>query len=114
LTVKRSSFSSAAVPSSSKEIIPIIRKLEDLPSDGGKVVDTLAGANLRIFVRLKEVEEVCPRLARRIAALEAAAGVLVQKPASAQQHNGSAADHALRGIAAPQQDPRGTAHRACL
>jgi hypothetical protein len=47
-----------------------IRKIEDLPSDGGRVVDTLAGAILRIFVRLEAIEEAQARLARRLAALE--------------------------------------------
>jgi hypothetical protein len=39
------------------------RRLEDLPSDGGRTVDTLAGGILRIFVRLEEME-------RRLAKLE--------------------------------------------
>jgi hypothetical protein len=39
------------------------RRLEDLPSDGGRTVDTLAGGMLRIFVRLEEIE-------RRLAKLE--------------------------------------------
>ena len=30
------------------------RKIEDIPSDNGKVVDTIAGALLRTFVRLNE------------------------------------------------------------
>jgi len=33
-----------------------IKKLEDLPSGGGHVVDGLAGANLRIFCRLQKIE----------------------------------------------------------
>jgi hypothetical protein len=49
-----------------------VAKLEDLPSDGGRVVDVLAGANLRIFVRLNELEEQLKRLGRRVAALEGA------------------------------------------
>jgi hypothetical protein len=39
------------------------RRLEDLPSDGGRAVDTLAGGMLRIFVRLEQME-------RRLAKLE--------------------------------------------
>jgi hypothetical protein len=39
------------------------RRIEDLPSDGGRTVDTLAGGMLRIFVRLDDME-------RRIAKLE--------------------------------------------
>jgi hypothetical protein len=44
--------------------VPIpTRRLEDLPSDGGRTVDTLAGGMLRIFVRLEKME-------RRLAKLE--------------------------------------------
>jgi hypothetical protein len=46
---------------SSPNLASSARKLEDLPSDGGHVVDTLAGAIL---------EEAQARLGRRIAALE--------------------------------------------
>jgi hypothetical protein len=46
------------------------RKLEDLPSDGGHAVDVLAGANLRIFVRLKELEQAYADLRARLAVLE--------------------------------------------
>jgi hypothetical protein len=51
-----------------------IRKLEDLPTDGGQAVDTLAGANLRIFMRLHQLEAALVRMSRRVAALEAPAG----------------------------------------
>jgi hypothetical protein len=46
------------------------RKLEDLPSDGGAAVDCLAGALLRTFVRLNELEAALARISRRVAALE--------------------------------------------
>ena len=46
------------------------RKLEDLPSDGGAAVDTLAGAQLRTFMRLNELEAALARVAWRVAALE--------------------------------------------
>jgi hypothetical protein len=46
------------------------RKLEDLPSDGGAVVDTISGALLRVFVRLNQAEAALTRLSRRVAALE--------------------------------------------
>jgi hypothetical protein len=46
------------------------RRLEDLPSDGGQAVDTLAGANLRIFIRLNELEAALVRVTPRVAALE--------------------------------------------
>lgn len=46
------------------------RRIEDLPSDGGKVVDTLAGAILRLFIRLGEVDASLGRHDRRLAALE--------------------------------------------
>jgi hypothetical protein len=54
-----------------------IRKLEDLPSDGGRAVDTLAGAMLRLFVKLHALEEAQARLGRRIAALEGAPASVV-------------------------------------
>ena len=48
----------------------ITRKLEDLPSDGGQAVDTLAGAALRFFIRCNDLEGAIARLGRRVAALE--------------------------------------------
>jgi hypothetical protein len=57
-----------------------IRKLEDLPSDGGRTVDTLAGAVLRIFVRLHAIEEAQARIGRRITALEGGARVAAPDP----------------------------------
>jgi hypothetical protein len=54
----------------SANIASTTRKLEDLPSDGGRAVDTLAGAMLRLFVRLHALEETQARLGRRLAALE--------------------------------------------
>ena len=46
------------------------RKLEDLPSDGGAAVDTLAGALLRAFIRLNELEAALARISGRVAAFE--------------------------------------------
>ena len=57
---------------SSPNLTRTVRKLEDLPSDGGRAVDTLAGAMLRLFVRLHALEERQARLGRRLAALEGA------------------------------------------
>ena len=37
-----------------------VRKLEDLPSDGGRAIDTLTGATLRLFVWLHAVERRPP------------------------------------------------------
>jgi hypothetical protein len=48
---------------SSPNLTLAARRIEDLPCDGGKVVDTLAGGVLRLFVKLHAVE-------RRLAALE--------------------------------------------
>jgi hypothetical protein len=46
-------------------------KVEDLPSDGGRVVDTIAGAMLRVFVRrLSEIEQAYGELRKRVGALE--------------------------------------------
>jgi len=46
------------------------RRIEDLPSDGGQVVDTLSGAILRIVVHLRGLDDAVARLGRRLAALE--------------------------------------------
>jgi len=46
------------------------RKIEDIRSDNGKVVDTIAGALLRTFVRLNELDQANVRLNRRVAVLE--------------------------------------------
>jgi hypothetical protein len=46
------------------------RKLEDLPSDDGRVVDTLAGAILRVFARLNEIERAYNDLRARVGVLE--------------------------------------------
>jgi len=48
------------------------RRIEDIPSDNGKVVDTIAGALLRAFVRLNELDQANARLGRRLALLEGA------------------------------------------
>ena len=45
-------------------------KVEDLPSDGGRVVDTIAGAMLRVFVRLNEIERAYNDLRARVGVLE--------------------------------------------
>ena len=45
----------------------ITRRLEELPSDGGKAVDCLSGALLRTFIRLNELEAELKRLGRRVA-----------------------------------------------
>jgi hypothetical protein len=49
------------------------RKLEDLPSDGGAAVDTLAGGLLRAFVKISELESALDRVTRRVGALEGGA-----------------------------------------
>jgi hypothetical protein len=46
------------------------RKIEDLPSDGGKIVDVLAGGLLRVFARLNQLDQAVARLGRRIAVLQ--------------------------------------------
>ena len=116
-----------------------IRKLEDLPSDGGKAVDTLAGANLRIFIRLSELEAALARVTRRVAALEGSGATEEPRPpagngsvarfspdcdrAEATVAAGSPAERAvaytLGEAAGPssrsrgQSKPAGSRHRAC-
>jgi hypothetical protein len=46
------------------------RKIEELLTDDGSVLDTIAGAILRIFVRINQIEVVHDRIMRRLAALE--------------------------------------------
>jgi hypothetical protein len=46
------------------------RRIEELPTDDGSVLDTIAGAILRIFVRINQLEGENARLSRRLAALE--------------------------------------------
>jgi hypothetical protein len=50
-----------------------IAKIESLPTDDGSVLDTIAGAILRIFVRINQIEADNGRLGRRLAALEQSA-----------------------------------------
>jgi hypothetical protein len=47
------------------------KRIEELPTDDGSVLDTIAGAILRIFVRINELEAANARLVRRLKALEA-------------------------------------------
>jgi hypothetical protein len=44
--------------------------LEELPTDDGSVLDTLAGSILRIFTRINQLEAEHARLMRRLKALE--------------------------------------------
>jgi hypothetical protein len=45
-------------------------KIEELPTDDGSVLDAIAGAILRIFVRINQIEKVHDRIMHRLAALE--------------------------------------------
>ena len=60
----------------------ITRRLEDLPSDGGAALDTLAGGLLRTFIRLNEQEAAIGRLTRRVAELERTANPPEPAPTS--------------------------------
>jgi hypothetical protein len=57
---------------SSPNLARSARTIEELPSDGGKTVDTLAGGLLRVFIRLNEIEDALAKLTRRVAVLEGA------------------------------------------
>jgi hypothetical protein len=46
------------------------RRVQDLPSDNGKIVDVIAGALMRIFTKLAEVEERQEAIVRRLDALD--------------------------------------------
>jgi hypothetical protein len=69
LTARGVSHSHLVIPSPGR-FTNITRRLEELPSENGQAVDTLAGANLRIFIRLNELEAALARVTRRVAALE--------------------------------------------
>ena len=81
--------SPAVMPSHSHQIG--IRRLEELPSDGGRAVDVLAGANLRIFIRLHEIEEQMKVLISRVAALEVASGSVAKSDSGRTQDRSSSA-----------------------
>jgi hypothetical protein len=55
---------------SSPNLARSICKIEDLPSDNGRTVDTIAGALFRIFLRLEQFDTAMGQLGRRLAALE--------------------------------------------
>src|SRR5215813_12518449 len=57
-------------PMPSPDMVRAARKIEELPSDGGTTVDTLAGGLLRTFIRLNQVEAAYQQLTRRVARLE--------------------------------------------
>ena len=65
---------------SSPNLTRTVRKLEDLPSDGGRAVDTLAGAMLRLFVRLHALEGPEPSTAA--APAEKGSGISANRPAA--------------------------------
>jgi hypothetical protein len=46
------------------------QRVQDLPSDGGRAVDVISGALMRIFIRLNEMQEQLDRLRHRIESLD--------------------------------------------
>ena len=52
------------------DLVRSIAKLEDLPSDGGRAVDVLAGGLLRTFARLNAIERAYAELRARVAVIE--------------------------------------------
>jgi hypothetical protein len=57
----------------SPNLVRAARKIEELPTDDGSVLDTIAGAILRIFVRINQLEVEHARLTSRLKALESPA-----------------------------------------
>ena len=53
------------------------RKIEEMPAAADAAVDTLAGAVLRIFTRLNEIEQMNARLMRRLKSIEALVAAVV-------------------------------------
>jgi hypothetical protein len=103
------------MPSPSPRFARAVRKLEDLPSDGGQAVDTLAGANLRIFIRLGELEAALAKITSRLAALESLGADAAEPPLESPEADddaprvsgaGSPEPHA---IAAPDEPAAGSA-----
>jgi hypothetical protein len=68
---------------SSPNLARSARKIEELPTDDGSVLDTIAGAILRIFVRINQIEAEHARLGR----LKAVEGA----PAAAEEVRGNGA-----------------------
>jgi hypothetical protein len=81
-------------------------KIEQLPTDDGSVLDTLAGAILRLFVRVQQIEAMNERLMHKLAALEAADGKTGHNsgPVSTLARPGDGATPAI----APGPDPQGS------
>jgi hypothetical protein len=52
------------------DLVSSARRVSDLPSDHGKIVDVIAGALMRIFTKLAEVDERQEAIIRRIDALD--------------------------------------------
>ena len=99
---------------SSPDLARSARKLEDLPSDGGQAVDTLAGALLRVFLRLNEQEAAIARLTRRVAQLERSGaevgpvnGAAATAPGAPSALNGAAGDRRRPGAFPPGEPAPG-------
>jgi hypothetical protein len=56
----------------SPDLARAARKIEQMSTDDGSVLDCLAGSILRIFARLNQIEAMNERLMRKLTALEAA------------------------------------------
>jgi hypothetical protein len=85
---------------SSPNLARSARKIEELPADDGSVLDTIAGAILRIFVRINRIEAEHARLGRRLKAVED------RMPTSLAVEGAPAAAEEVRGNGA---EPRFTA-----
>jgi hypothetical protein len=87
---------------SSPNLAAAARRIEDIPSDGGRTVDTLAGGILRIFVKISAIEGAQAVLERRIARLEKAGDVETASSDPLPLHRGRPPNLRKTGAARPR------------
>jgi hypothetical protein len=87
------------------------RKIEEMPAAADAAVDTLAGAVLRIFTRLNEIEQMNARLMRRLKSIEALVAAVVGRLSLPSEATGAVA---RRGDRAPGYRRAGAGLRGLL